>query len=74
MAPSAFLRDQIARLRRGDSPEEIQAGIPGSDEYYRIQGSRRHAWIAALYSEMLDRSPSRREINSWVETLERNAG
>jgi hypothetical protein len=68
------MSDQIARLRRGDSPEAIQAGILGSDEYYRLHGSRRHAWIAALYSEVLDRSPSRREINSWVETLDRNGG
>jgi Domain of unknown function (DUF4214) len=68
------LRDQLNRLRRGESPEEIQAGILGSDEYYRLHGSRRHAWIAGLYSDVLDRSPTRREINSWVETLDRSGG
>jgi hypothetical protein len=68
------MRDQLARLRRGDSPEEIQAGILGSDEYFRLHGSRRVAWIAALYSDVLDRSPSRREIASWLETLERTGG
>jgi hypothetical protein len=68
------LRDQMERLRRGDSPEEIQAGILGSDEYFRLHGSRRAAWIAALYSDVLDRSPSRREIASWLETLERTGG
>jgi hypothetical protein len=68
------MRDQLDRLRRGDSPEEIQAGILGSDEYFRLHGSRRAAWIAALYSDVLDRSPTRREIGSWLETLERSGG
>jgi hypothetical protein len=68
------MRDQLDRLRRGDSPEEIQAGILGSDEYYRLHGSRRHAWVAALYSEVLDRSPTRREVDTWVDMLDRNGG
>jgi HEAT repeats/Domain of unknown function (DUF4214) len=68
------MRDQIARLRRGDSPEEIQAGSLGSDEFYQLHGSRRGAWIAALYTDVLDRYPSRREIGSWMETLDRSGG
>jgi len=68
------MRDQIDRLRRGDTPEEIQAGILGSDEYFRLQGSRRHAWVAALYADVLGRSPSRREVAIWVEKLDRNGG
>jgi hypothetical protein len=74
-APEAQgMRDQIDRLRRGDSPEEIQAGILGSDEYFRLHGSRRHAWVAALYSDVLDRSPTRREVDTWVDTLDRFGG
>jgi hypothetical protein len=68
------MRDQLDRLRRGDSPEEIQAGILGSDEYFRLHGSRRHAWVAALYADVLDRSPTRREVDTWVDTLDRNGG
>jgi hypothetical protein len=66
------MRDQLNRLRRGDSPEQIQAGILGSDEYFRLHGSRRRAWIAGLYSDVLDRSPSRQEIETWLEVLDRS--
>jgi hypothetical protein len=68
------LRDYVGRLRRGIAPEDVQAGFLGSEEYYRLQGSRPRRWVAALYADVLDRSPTPREINGWIETLARNGG
>ena len=70
----AGLRDYVDRLRRGIAAEDVLAGFLGSEEYYKLYGSRDRAWVAALYADMLDRSPSRREIQGWMQTLDRNNG
>jgi hypothetical protein len=70
----AGLRDYVDRLRRGIPPEDVLAGILGSEEYYKVNGERPRPWIAALYADLLDRSASRREIEGWIQTLGRNGG
>ncbi len=63
------LRDCLDRLRRGAGPIEVQAVLLGSDEYYRLHGSRPAPWVAGLYADVLNRAPSRHEIHHWVEML-----
>jgi hypothetical protein len=70
----AGLRDYVNRLRRGIPPEDVMAAILGSEEYYKLAGERQRPWVAALYADVLDRSPSHREIQDWIQTLGRNGG
>src|SRR5262249_37124466 len=73
-ADPAGLRESVERLRKGVDPLEVQAGILGSEEYYKLHGARPRSWVAALYADVLDRSPSPREIQHWVQVLGRSGG
>jgi hypothetical protein len=68
------LTDKVNRLRRGTGHLEVQAAILGSEEYFRLHGSRPRAWVAGLYADVLDRSPSPREVQNWIQSLSRNRG
>jgi hypothetical protein len=70
----AGMRDFLNRMRQGAQPEAIQAAMMGSEEYYKLHGSRKRAWVAGLYADVLDRSPAPREINVWLQTLDRFDG
>jgi hypothetical protein len=70
----AGMRDYLDRLRRGADPLEVQAAFLGSDEYFRLHNSRNRSWVVALYADVLDRSPTPREINHWVQSLNRSGG
>jgi hypothetical protein len=73
-ADPAGLRDFVDRMRRGAGPIEVQAALLGSDEYFRLHGGREGSWVAALYTDVLDRSPSHREVQDWIQTLRRSGG
>jgi hypothetical protein len=73
-ADPAGLTDYVNRLRRGAGQLEVQASILGSEEYFRLHGSRPRAWVAGLYADVLDRSPSPREVQNWIQSLNRNGG
>jgi hypothetical protein len=73
-ADPAGLRVFVDRMRRGAGPIEIQAALLGSDEYFRLHGSRERSWVAALYTDVLDRSPSHREVQDWIQKLRRSGG
>jgi hypothetical protein len=68
------VRDFVNRLNRGASPEEVQASIIGSDEYYRLHGSRPASWIAGMYADVLDRSARPDEIRHWLGMFQRLGG
>jgi hypothetical protein len=70
----AGLRNYLDLLRRGVAPEDVQAGMLGSEEYYQLHGNRQRPWVAALYADVLDPSPTPREIQGWIQTLGRNGG
>jgi hypothetical protein len=48
---------------------QAQAGILGSDEYYARHGYRPEGFVQGLYVDVLGRTPSRREMHSWVSRL-----
>ena len=68
------VRDFVNRLSRGASPEEVQASIIGSDEYFRLHGSRPASWIAGMYADVLNRSARRDEISHWLGMFQRLGG
>jgi hypothetical protein len=68
------MKDFLNRMQQGTSPEAIQAAMMGSEEYFTLHGSRKRAWVAGLYADVLDRSPEPDEINVWLQTLERLGG
>ncbi len=65
------LRGWVDHLRRGASPEWVQAQILGSDEYYEIHGCRPEGFVAGLYEDVLGRRACRQEIHDWVCRLNR---
>jgi hypothetical protein len=68
------VRDFVNQLSRGASPEEVQASIIGSDEYFRLHGSRPASWIVGMYADVLNRSARRDEINNWLAMYQRLGG
>ena len=68
------LADCLNRFRQGAGQLEIQAVLLGSEEYFRLHGSRPRAWVAGLYSDVLNRSPSPREIQHWIQMLNQSGG
>jgi hypothetical protein len=73
-ADATGLRDFVTRLSRGDTPEDVQSSIIGSDEYYRLHGSRPGSWIAGMYADVLGRSARPDEIRHWLGMYERLGG
>jgi hypothetical protein len=70
----AGMRDYLDRLRRGQSPLDVPAAMLGSDEYYRLHGARQRPWVVAMYADVLDRSPSARDVQNWLQALVRLGG
>jgi hypothetical protein len=68
-AESATVQTLAEQLDGGASPIEIQAGIFGSPEYYQRSGGRPWQFVAALYRDIVGRSPSRAELDSWMQRL-----
>jgi hypothetical protein len=68
------LQAWVGLLRNGQPPEEVQAGILASEEYYRNHGSDPRAYIEGLYSDVLGRNANRQEVRGWLETFERDRG
>jgi hypothetical protein len=70
-ADAAGLRDYLDRMRRGMGFIEVQAELLGSEEYFRLHGSRTPSWLTGLYMDVLGRTPSRAEIQNWTRALAR---
>jgi uncharacterized delta-60 repeat protein len=47
----------VAALQQGVTPEQVQAIIAGSAEYFQHQGGTNDAWLNALYKNVLGRPP-----------------
>jgi hypothetical protein len=56
----------IGQLAGPQTDEDVEAGILGSDEYYNARGGGTNAgFIAALYQDVLGRSPTPAEQAQW---------
>lgn len=63
----AFWRDNV--WKRDGGPQNVEAGIIGSAEFYASSGGTDVAWVTALYQRLLNRSPDPVGRNAWVAAL-----
>jgi hypothetical protein len=64
-ADSSGLATWTARLARGASAEDVEAGILASDEFWQLHDSRPEGFISGLYKAVLSRTPRRAEVLAW---------
>jgi hypothetical protein len=62
------------KLRSGASPLAVEAGILGSEEYYQNHASNSVGFVRGLYSDVLGERPTVRQIDIWLDRLDRCAG
>lgn len=63
--PDPYAQGWVNALRSGQNPQQVLAGILGSDEYYRRAGGSPGAFIRQLYEDLTGRNPSPREMQHW---------
>ncbi len=51
-------------------PEQVQAGIIGSQEFFNTAGGTPQAWVTALYQNLFDRNPGPSEVAYWVGVIQ----
>ncbi|HUY35205.1 MAG TPA: DUF4214 domain-containing protein [Pirellulales bacterium] len=50
-------------------PEQVQAGIIGSPEFYVTAGNTDASWVTALYQNLFERNPGPSEVAYWTGLL-----
>ncbi len=68
------LSSRLGLLRRGTDPQQIQADILGSGEYWDNNGSNPGGFIRALYNDILQREPTRQDMRYWLDRFQQNQG
>lgn len=61
-------------LQAGKSPQDIQAYILGSSEYFDRMGNQRDPYLAALYQTLLGRQPTAAEMQQFVTQYQQYGG
>lgn len=61
-------------LQAGKSPQDIQAYILGSSEYFDRMGNQRDPYLAALYQTLLGRQPTAAEMQQFVSQYQQYGG
>lgn len=56
-------------LQNGGTLEEAAAGFTSSAEYFQLQGSTNQGLVIGLYRDILGRTASQAEVDSWVAVL-----
>jgi hypothetical protein len=56
-----------------NGPEQVQAGIIGSLEYFQTAGGTPQAWVTKLYQNILDRNPAPSEVAFWTNYIQTNS-
>jgi hypothetical protein len=54
------------QLRQGAAPNEVLAGICGTDEYYAKGGRTPEGFIRNLFADIVVRQPTPGELNYWM--------
>jgi hypothetical protein len=78
-ADQAGLNYWISVWQANGGPEQVQAGIIGSPEYYATAGklypslSPDAAWVTALYNNLLGRAPDPQGLSYWVNYIQTNS-
>ena len=56
----------VTLLNRGSAPEEVEAGILGSDEFYNTHGGTPEGFVRGLFDDVLRRRPTPQEFQRWT--------
>ncbi|HEV3446786.1 MAG TPA: DUF4214 domain-containing protein [Gemmataceae bacterium] len=59
----------VGALVSGQSPESVLAGILNSDEYYIRAGNTPDGFIQKLFTDVVGRQPTPRELDYWMNRL-----
>ncbi len=73
-ADPAAVANYAGLLRRGVSPEEVQAQLLGSAEYFLRHGRSAEGFIRGLYNDVLQREPGAAGYRVWVQRLAEDRG
>jgi hypothetical protein len=74
-ADAQGLQQDVQALNAGTTTDQIRADILGSDEYFSLRASNTTSgYVAALYHDVLNRSGTASEVQSWVETQSADGG
>lgn len=63
------LENAVRQLRCGVAPEQIEASILASEEFYHLHGCTPEGFVTALYEDVLGRQPCHREVELWLRRL-----
>ncbi len=64
------LHTWVSALRCGASPDDVQASILASEEYYCNRGKHcETGYVSALFTDVLGRAPCEHDIHSWTHRL-----
>ena len=66
------LDSMLNMIRRGDSHNQIQGVILGSDEFWVLGGRTPEGYVTRLFQTILGRNPDFRERGFWAGQLARN--
>jgi HEAT repeat protein len=68
------LTSRLDLLRRGTAPDDVEADIIGSGEYWERHGSNVVGFVQGLYADILDREANRDEVRIWADRYAVNRG
>jgi len=68
------LAARLTLLRQGANPQDIEADIIGSDEYWNRNGRTVAGFVRGLYRDVLGREPNLPEIRNWSARFPANRG
>jgi hypothetical protein len=66
---STGLASWVSQMQHGLSDEHLEAGFIGSPEYIQSHGGTGAGWITGMYQNLLGRTPSQAEVNTWLQAL-----
>jgi Domain of unknown function (DUF4214) len=69
-APDAGgLASWLVEMQNGLTDEHLEAGFIGSGEYIQSHGGAGAGWVRGMYQDLLGRTPSQAEVDSWLQVL-----
>ena len=66
------LESMLNMIRRGDSANQMQGVVLGSDEFWSLAGGTPEGYVTRLYQTVVGRTPNVRERGFWAGQLARN--
>jgi hypothetical protein len=66
---SAGLASWVSQMHQGLTDEHLEANFIGSNEYIQAHGGAGAGWITGMYKNLLGRTPSQAEVNTWLQAL-----